>query len=164
MPLLREAAARYEQLFETPHQKSTKLFNMKRAIYVLIALVIASCSEKKLVGFGDAKLGMSINEFNQRFGTTYPEDELLYENFDTLNVDKNLTLKKGSVHFTNLKLTKIVTVYDAKLFTFLKQYGIKEINNEGVIFTSDDSIFCTAGKKFGKYILIGIIDQKNDRS
>jgi hypothetical protein len=135
------------------------------ATYLLIAILITSCSVKKLDGFGDAKLGMNIHAFNQRFNTNYPENESLFdEQFDSLNVGNGLALQKGVVGFTNFKLTKIATDYDDKLFIYLKQYGIKEVNTEGIIFKSDDTIFCTSGKKFGKFTLIGIMDQKNDRS
>ncbi len=139
---------------------------MKQTIYILIALVITSCSEKKLVGIGNAKLGMTIGEFNHQFDTNYPEknESFTDTNYHDLVVDKYIILKDVSVHFTNFKLTRIATDYDIKLLGYLKRYGIKENNDSGVIFNTDDSIFCTAGKKHGKFVVIGIIDQKNNRN
>lgn len=134
---------------------------MSRLIFILF--IFSSCSQNKLDGFGDAKLGMSIQDFNSRFSKSYPENKLSFkEDFDTLIVDENLVLKNGGVTFDNSKLTKITTPYDKNLFLYLKKYGIKRSDDLGVVFNTDDSIFCTAGKKNNKFILIGIMDIKNN--
>ena len=116
-------------------------------------------------GFGDAKLGMTIREFNQRFNTQFRENEQFFDKeIDSMNVGESIILRKASFNFTNFKLTKITSSYDAKLFAYLRNYGIRQVVPEGTIFKTNDSIFCIAGIKKNQPPFIGIMDRKNDGS
>ncbi len=138
---------------------------MKLIICLIILVAVSSCSETKLNGFGKAKLGMTIREFNEQFNTNYPQNIFFGDTtYDNLVIDKHIILKNVSVHFTNFKLTRITTDYNFKFQKYLEQYGVKENSDIGIIFNTDDSIFCIAGKKSGKFVGIGIIDKKNQEN
>ena len=108
---------------------------------------------KKLIGFGNAKIGMSISEFNKIFGTKINNSNQWIGTYSkTLNVTDELSIEDVNYYFNNKKLVLIKCKYNQQLYNGLvKIYGIDYIKT-----TSKHKTFFKLKNTSKNIICIGI--------
>lgn len=139
-----------------------------KKIILLITFILCSCSnQKKLDGFGDLKIGMSISQFNDDFpNLKFSDTETrVTKKISLLEISENIVLKDISIVFDNHKLISIGTSYSKELLNVLKtEYGanrtIKKDGYETIYFnTNCEDIACLYESKNGRS---GIVIFKTD--
>lgn len=112
---------------------------------IFILILFQSCSKKEevLVSFGNAKIGMSVNDFfkeiiipKKDIDSSLIHEKTFKYKFSSLKVSENITLKNTTVEFKNGLLENIEVENNPKLFELLVKKFKVEKNLEKTTFSN----------------------------